>query len=488
MSESKSKPESRRQFLKYGAAVVVAAAAGAAGYSLYQSSQAPPAPTTVVPTTYTTTAASSVMAKPIEIWWVTEFFPEEQLAFLEIANSYTTLTGTPVHVTFYDFKAAEAKLLTAVKTGEVPDISNDIGIAIGNRLAAQGGLADVSDVIADLKKTGDYVPVAEEMASVYNAVAKSRSYYQVPQALQPFVNVYWHDVFKKYTGMDAPPTDWDGWWGAFKQAQDKGAMKDLGMYAFALSIFSPGGDSEDAFSTLLYAHGANPLTADGKVNYGDPAFKKAVGDAVHFIVDLYQKGYIPSGSTAGDDSWNNVVIESKKGLMCYANGSLSIPAWFRSHDPDNYKNNIYWADFPTTGPSGNTYNESVIGGTVSFIMKDGKNIEGAKDFIRYFMKPENYDNWFVGYQYRYLPVLKSSLDTLPMYTDPNDHIVPKSKSYLDRATVDFRYVNNTWSNASYGEHVLSNMATSVLTKNMSEADAVNAAFARLEELSKQAGE
>jgi ABC-type glycerol-3-phosphate transport system substrate-binding protein len=238
----------------------------------------------------------------------------------------------------------------------------------------------------------------------------------------------------------------------------------------------------------MYAHGANPLTADGKVNYKDPAFKKTVGDAVHFVVDLYQKVYIPAGSTASDDAWNNVVIESKKSIMCYANGSLSIPAWFRKNDPDNYKNNIYWADFAETGPYGNTYKKSVIGGTVSFIMKDGKNIEGAKDFVRYFMKPENYDKWFVGYQYRYLPVLKSSLGTLPLYTDPSDHIVYKSKSYLDSATVDYRYVNNVWANASYGEHVLSNIATSVLTKNMSEADAVNAAFARLEELSKQAGE
>jgi len=489
MSESKS---SRRQFLKYGAAVVVGAAAAAAGYSIYQSSVTPPpgplgpGPTTVTaPVTYTTVAVPT--ARPVEIWWVTEFFPEEQLAFMEIANAFTAETGTPVHVTFYDFKAAEAKLLTAVKTGDVPDISNDIGIAIGTRLAAQGALLDVSDLVGELEKTGDYSPVALETSNIYDN-ARKRSYYQVAQALQPFVNTYWKDVITKYAGVTDLPTDWDGWWGTFKKAQDNGAMRQLGMNAFGLCLYSPGGDSEDAFTCTMSAFKANPLTPDGKVNYKDSEFKNAVTETVNFIVDLYQKGYIPKGSTAWDDASNNVAVESKKTIMSYANGSLSIPVWFKRNDPENYKNNVYWAPFPKTGPYGNEYRLSVIGGTVSFVPKDGKNTEGAKQFLRYFMKPENYNQWFVGYQYRYLPVLKSSLETLPLYQDASDHNIYPSKFYLERAIPDYRYVNPAWGQASYGEHLLSNMATAVVTQNKTVTEVVDATFARLEELSRQYGE
>ena len=442
--------------------------------------------TTTVPTTFVTTTSAAV--KPIEIWWVTEFFAEEQLAFMEIANDFTKETGIPVHVTFYDFQAAEAKLFTAIKTGQVPDMSNDIGTALGTRLAWEGALLDVSDVIEDLKKTGDLLPVALEDCYIVDGVSKKRSYYQIPHALQPFVNTYWADVLEKYTGASKPPEDWDGWWSIFKKAQDNGAMKDLGMYAFGFCLYSAGGDSEDAFSETMFAYGANPLTEDGKVNYSDPAFKKAVSETLDFIVGLYKNGYIPPGATAWDDSSNNVAVESKKVIMTYSNGSLSIPLWFSRNQPENYEKYIYWADFPKKGPYGNEYKLSLIGGTVSFIMKDGKNTEGAKKFIEYFMKPENYNRWFLGYGYRYLPVLKSSLGTLPLYNDPNDHNVYPSKFYLERGTADYRYINPVWGKASYGEHIWSNMVTNVLVKNISISEAVNAALSRLEELSKQYGE
>jgi ABC-type glycerol-3-phosphate transport system substrate-binding protein len=487
----------RRQAISKIAAVsaglgVAVVAAGIGGY--LAGTQTAPARTvektvttsTALPTTYVTTAASAV--KPIEVWWVTEFFPEEQLAFMEIANDFTKETGIPVHVTFYDFQAAEAKLFTAIKTGQVPDMSNDIGTAIGTRLAWEGALLDVSDVIEDLKKTGDLIPVAPENCYIVDGVSKKRSYFQFPQALQPFVNTYWADVLEKYTGVSKPPEDWNDWWGIFKKAQDNGAMKDLGMYAFGFCLYSAGGDSEDAFSETMFAYGGKPLTEDGKVNYKDPAFKKAVTETLEFIVDLYKGGYIPPGATAWDDSSNNVAVESKKVIMTYSNGSLSIPLWFFRNQPENYKNYIYWADFPKKGPYGNEYKLSVIGGTVSFIMKDGKNTEGAKQFLEFFMKPENYNKWFLGYGYRYLPVLKSSLETLQLYKDPNDHNIYPSKFYLERATADYRYINPVWGKASYGEHIWSNMVTSVLVKNVPISDAIDAAFSRLEELSKQYGE
>jgi len=444
--------------------------------------------TTTVSTTSTATTTSSVAAKPIEIWWVTEFFAEEQLAFMEIANDFTKETGIPVHVTFYDFQAAEAKLFTAIKTGQVPDMSNDIGTALGARLAWEGALLDVSDVIEDLKKTGDLIPVALEDCYIVDGVSKKRSYYQVPHALQPFVNTYWADVLEKYTGASKPPEDWDGWWGTFKKAQDNGAMKDLGMYAIAFCLYSAGGDSEDAFSETMFAYGANPLTGDGKVNYKDAGFKKAVTETLDFIVGLYKNGYVPPGATAWDDSSNNVAVESKKVIMTYSNGSLSIPLWFSRNQKENYDKYIYWADFPKKGPYGNEYKLSLIGGTVSFVMKDGKNTEGAKQFIEYFMRPENYNRWFLGYGYRYLPVLKPSLETLPLYTNSNDHNVYPSKFYLERGTADYRYVNPVWGKASYGEHVWSDMMTGVLVKNKSISEAVDTAFSRLEELSKQYGE
>lgn len=472
--------------------MIAGAVAGVAGYGIYQSSVTPPTPpvlpttavtTVTAPVTYTT--VSPVGGKPIEIWWVSRlFFPEEQLAFLEIANAYTAETGTPVHVTFYDLQAAEAKLVAGVKTGVVPDMSNDTGTALGTRLASQGALLDVSDIVSDLQKAGDLVPVAPEISNVYDNTGR-RSYYQIAQTLNPFVNTYWQDIFQKYTGLSEPPTDWDGWWGSFEKAQDKGALKDLGMNASAFCILSAGGDSEDAFTCTMSAYGGQPLTADGKVNYADPAFKKAVTDTVNFIVDLCKKGYIPAGATAWDDSSNNAAIESKKALMCYANSSLSIPNWFRTNQPDNYEDKVYWAAWPKTGAYGNDYKLSVVGGTVSFVMKDAKNADGAKDFIRYFMNPENYNKWFVGYQYRYLPVFKSSLASLPMYQDKSDHNVYPSQFYLANATADYRYMNPAWSQASYGEHLLSNMAAGVLTKNQSVAHAVDATFTRLAELARQ---
>ncbi len=475
--------------MKYAGAAALAVGAGAVGYYA-ATSQAPGAPTT--PVSVTTIASGTATAKPLEVWWATEFFAAEQLAFLETANAYTAKTGVPVRVTFYDFSALTSKLQTACQTGQgIPDIGNDIGTAIGTRLAAQDYLLDISDLVNNLKAGGDYYPTAAQLGYVQNLVAKKQSYYQVATCFQTFISTYWANLLQKYAGVSTPPTDWDGWWGIWEKAQTNAKAAGVDLNAYAWTIFSAGGDSEDAFSQTMFAFGGQPLTSDGKVNWNDPTFQKAVSDTAAFAIDKYQKGFIPAGATAWDDSGNNVSVESGKSIMDYANGSLSIPHWFRLNDPTDYKSNIYMAPFPQTGANGQPWAQSSIA-CAAYVMKGATSPDVAKDFLAFYLQPENYNNWVFGEDYRYLPVFKSSYSSpvLPAYTDTSDHdIYPAGlPSIVNNIVADYRYVNSTWAQATYGEHLLSNIATSVLTKGTALSDAVNACFARLQTLATQNGE
>jgi multiple sugar transport system substrate-binding protein len=140
--------------------------------------------------------ATGVLARPhiaraeattCVVWRDQGFVPEEDAAFRNTAAQYEKASGNKIELSIMPFTALNQKIISALTTGDVPDLI--FHIAPGTLLpqnAWNDKIVDVSDIVeahkAELSNT------ALLNSSYYNSVTKRRSYYLVPlqQGAEPF--------------------------------------------------------------------------------------------------------------------------------------------------------------------------------------------------------------------------------------------------------------------------------------------------------------
>ena len=327
---------------------------------------------------------ANAAAKTATVWWVQGFAQEEDVAFKKIVADYEKASGNTIDYSLVPYAPHRQKVISAMTSGEVPDLFPANPAEVAALFAWQGKLVDVSDVFETQK--AQYNETALLSAEFYNNETKRRSIYGVPTVGATLPFHIWNSLVEKagFKLADAPKT-WDAFWDFFKPVQDN--LRKQGMrsvYAQGLQVTSNGVDPNNTFHYFLIAYGGKDLlTKDGRLHLNDPQVKEAVIKALTYPTTAYKQGYVPPGAINWNDADDNNALHSKLMVMDL-DGTISSEVAI-------IKNKEDYDDLVTMGlPHSNDGKPIPSQNTVvdALIPKGAKNVDVAKDFLKYFIQPE----------------------------------------------------------------------------------------------------
>jgi len=371
-------------------------------------------------------------AKTASVWWVQGFIREEDEAFKRVVAEYEKASGNVIDLSIVPFGPLMQKIVSALTSGDVPDVMNHntTFATVVPQNAWNDRLIDLTDVIETQKD--HYHPTALLSSHYYNKVTKQRGYYQVPdRATVPPFHI-WNSLVEKagYKMADAPKT-WDAFWDFFKPMQkalrDKGVR---GIYALGMQPTTTGpADGNAMFHHFMCAYGGNDIvTKDGKPHLDDPQVKEAVIKSLTYITTAFKEGYVPPGALSWNDADDNNAFHAKQILM-NLDGSIST-------EVSLYHKKEQYDDIVTLGlPHDNAGKPipSQLGVIGSFVPKGAKNVDVAKDFLKYLIQPKVVNEYLKSSLGRFLPTMPEVVKNDPFWLDPQD---PHRAKYVRQGLLD----------------------------------------------------
>ncbi len=340
-------------------------------------------------------AATGILARPhlvnaaastCIVWRDQGFVPEEDEAFRNTVAQYEKASGNEIELSIMPFTALNQKIISALTTGEVPDLI--FHIAPGTLLpqnAWNDKILDVSDIVETHKS--ELSQTALLNSSYYNSVTKRRGYYLVPlsQGAEPFH--VWGDLVEQagFKLSDIPNT-WDARWDFFKPMQQvlraKGRRK---IYAMGPQMTTVGpNDGNGMFQHFMIANGgADIVTPDGKLHTDDPTVREAAIRTVIWLTNSYRDGYVPPEVLSWNDADDNNAFHEKL-IVMDLDGSISTELAMIK-DKKAYYEEMKTIGLPLTNDGKPM--PAPVGAGGLFIPKGTRNLEVARDFARFFFSP-----------------------------------------------------------------------------------------------------
>jgi multiple sugar transport system substrate-binding protein len=141
-------------------------------------------------------------AKTAVVWWTQGFAEEEDIAFKKIATDYEKASGNTLDYSVIPYAPGRQKIVSAVTTGEVPDLFQNNLAEILALYAWDDKLVDVSDVVESQK---DKYSESALRSVCYNRVQGRRSIYGVPYLQAGLLNHVWRPLVEE-AGSKPRPT------------------------------------------------------------------------------------------------------------------------------------------------------------------------------------------------------------------------------------------------------------------------------------------
>jgi multiple sugar transport system substrate-binding protein len=312
-------------------------------------------------------APATWAAREISILSAVNYAPASDAKLQEQAKRFTKNTGINVRIDSIQSVQMPAKLSAELMSRSGHDI---MSLEMHYPWLFAPGLADVTDISNDLaKKHGDWYPFLREHALVRG------QWLGIPYLYISFPGSHRIDLFEK-VGEKAPDT-----WEDLLRAGRK--LKKLGNpVGFAISQTT---DSVSSLYSILWSYGAKDVAQDGKTVAIN---SKETETAIEYVRALYNEAMDPA-VLSWDNAANNQWLNSGKG------------SWI--HNPISHyvvakQNKLPVAEqtgfHPSpAGPAG----RHTVGVPRSLgIWKFSKNVEPAKEFLRWFFEPAQYHEWIVS--------------------------------------------------------------------------------------------
>ncbi len=423
---------------------------------------------------------ANAAAKAATVWWVQGFFPEEDQAFRTLASDYEKASGNTIDYSIIPFAPMRQKIVSAITSGVVPDVMYATPPEVVPEQAWVGKLVDVSDVVETQK--AHFAPDALSSAHFYDNTEKRRSYFGVPfeGAVVPFH--IWKDLVEKagYKMSDIPDK-FDPFIEFFIPVEKK--LRAIGMrhtYASGFVVSTIGNDPLNTFHEFMIAYGGVGLvTPDGRLHADDPKVRDAVIRAVDKFSAYFKNGHIPPGSVNWNDADDNNAFHAKLCVMDF-DGTLSTELAM-IHDTQ-----AYYHDMVTHGQPLNDEGKPIpsqFGVNNAIVPKGAKNVEVAKDFLKYLIQPKVNNEYLKHALGRWLPVFPALAKNDPWWTDPKDpHRAPYVKQGLDSPTVPFFFNYNPAYAQCRTEHIFNVAFADVVDRGMTPKDAADKALKRAQEI------
>jgi multiple sugar transport system substrate-binding protein len=425
---------------------------------------------------------ANAAAKTATVWWTQGFVREEDDSFHAMVAEYEKASGNTIDASLVPFAPLMQKIVSALTSGDVPDVmTHDIADAsVVPQNAWNDKLVDLTDVVET--QQSQYHPTAILASQYYNNVTKKRSVYYAPYktAVLPFH--IWNSLVEKagYKMSDAPKT-WDAFWDFFKPMQK--SLRDKGMrglYALGLQPTTTGpADGNNTFHAFMIANGGNGIvTKDGRPHLDDPQVKDAVIKALTYITTAYKEGYVPPGALSWNDADDNNAFHAKQMIMDL-DGTISTEVALY-HKKEAY-DDIVTMGLPLDNAGKPIPAQLGVGG--AFIPKGAKNIEVAKDFLKYVIQPKVVNEYLKAGLGRWLPPMPDLVKADPFWLDPKD---PHRTAYAREGMLDSTVPIYPAFNPGYAEanaqQIWGTAAADVIREGMTPQAAADKALKRIGEI------
>ncbi len=431
-------------------------------------------------------AAAGTLARPYvanaagttaTVWWVQGFAHEEDIAFNKLVADYQKASGNTIDATIIPYAPGRQKIVSAVTSGVVPDLFTNNPPEITALFAWEDKLVDVSDVVETQRE--EYADTALALVNCYNNVAKKRSIYGVPYTIDVFTNHIWRPLVEKagYKIDDIPKT-WDAFYDFFKDVQKKlREARVRNVYGLGFQLTTNGGDPNAFFDQWLIAYGGqNIVSKDGKLHLDDPQVREAAIKVLTYPTTAYKEGFVPPGAINWNDADDNNAFHAKT-IVMDLDGSISTEVAIIANKQD-YDDIVTWglAD-GNEGKPVPSWAFSVCG----LIPKGAKNVETAKDFLKYLIQPEVCNEYLKTGLGRRVPAMPSIVKKDPWWmADP--HRKAYTTQALLRPTVPVFWAYNPAYAHVQNEHVWQTAWAEIMQNGAKPQDAADKAFKRIEEI------
>ena len=312
-------------------------------------------------------APASWAAREITILSAVNYAPTSDLKLKDLAQRFTKATGTTVRIDSIQSVQMPAKLSSELMSKSGHDI---ITLEMHYPWLFQPGLADVSDIANDLaKKHGDWYQFLREHAFVKG------QWLGIPFMYVSFPGSHRIDLFEK-VGEKAPDT-----WEDLLRAGRK--LKKLGHpVGFAISQTT---DSVSSLYSILWSYGAKDVAADGKTVAIN---SRETETAIEYVRALYNDAMDPV-VLSWDNAANNQWLNSGKGSWIHNPVSHYVVAR-QNKMPVAEQTGFHPSP---AGPGG----RHTVGVPRSLgLWKFSKNLEPAREFLKWFFEPAQYHEWIMS--------------------------------------------------------------------------------------------
>jgi multiple sugar transport system substrate-binding protein len=420
---------------------------------------------------------ASAQTKTATVWWVQGFAHEEDIAFQKLVSKYEKTSGNKIEATVIPYAPQRQKIVAAMTTGEVPDLFQNTPPEITALYAWDDKLVDVSDVVETQRQ--HYAESALALVNSYNNVTKNRGIYGVPYTIDVFTNHIWQSLVEKAGfKMEDIPKTWDAFYDFFKGVQKR--LREQGarnVYGMGFQLTTNGGDPNAFFDQWLIAYGGqNIVSKDGKLQLDDPQVKQAVIKALTYPTTAYKEGFVPPGAINWNDADDNNAFHAKT-IVMDLDGSISTEVAIISKKQD-YDDIVTWglAD-DNDGKPVPSWSFSVCG----LIPKGAKNVEVAKDFLKYLIQPEVLNEYLKTGLGRRVPAMASIVKNDPWWmADP--HRKAYTTQALLRPTLPVFWAYNPAYAHVQNEHIWQTAWAEIMKDGASPQAAAEKAFKRVAEI------
>lgn len=345
------------------ASATVLTACGPAATPTSAPANEPPAVATEAPTEAATEAATQAAEQVTIQYWHTHSDPEtaqleEVIAAFEAANADINVETT--RYAYSDYKTA---LLTAISSGEVPDVAR-LDIVWVPEFAEQGALVQLDENMPDFESIIEDTYPGPLATNVWQG-----HYYGLPLDTNTQV-LLWNKGLFEEAGISAPPATMEEFADVACQLSDAASNQ----YGYA-----QGGTYFWAPAPIFYAMGGKVTdeeitTATGYVNGPESVA------AFTMLKDLYDQGCLSPNLLGGGIATDAGHAEGNYAMIIDGPWMVDI---YKNNYPDFEVN---FAPIPT-GPQGTT--SSVVGGEDVVIFEGSENQEAAMRWAAYLLSPES---------------------------------------------------------------------------------------------------
>jgi len=345
---------SRREFLKVGTAGLGVAALGSLPGKVF--GQAPVA----------------IKGTKLTILQGTYFIAPGQDLYKKQATDWGKANGVEVSADFLNWPDLQPKIAAGIQAG---------GVDIVELWPSWNHL--YKDNLVDM------TPEAEEFAKrgggfekyVSNSAPVNGRYLGIPHGMSNASMAYRIGLFKEAGAANAEDGSkvdmtWDQYFEVAKKCKAKGKP-------FGQALGHSTGDPPGFVYPYMWSNGAMEVDKDGKsIQFNKPEFVEGMKK----FIQAWKDGYDTTG-TSWDDSNNNRAYLSDQISSTYNGSSIYFAA--RKDKPEIAKDTHHM--LIPKGPAGRFY---WLGSRTFAILKNSKNVAGAKEFLKWWFQDEQYGAWW----------------------------------------------------------------------------------------------